>query len=306
MAEIKISFLTKNHKSHVDVVAELCRCFDAVDGDSVDFVVDLSAKMLYADFLLLFISAYNYLKSKGIQCKGLFINVNQNSGTFKYAQRINFISHLNKQIEENFSRQNADGRFIEISSYGNGFEASELNKKLINILRVDNAIEDSVIRMLDYCFYEIVDNVLNHAKSCTQGMVVCQKFPNLGEIRLIVCDTGVGVHRGLTEVKGSKYSHLSEYESIKMCTDKGVTNGNGMGNGLYHTKEFIKANKGEMMVYSYGYCYSIKGHDEIISNVPFWGGTFIFLNIKVNNAVDSQALMGGHDIDVTYDFIYNS
>jgi hypothetical protein len=84
--------------------------------------------------------------------------------------------------------------------------------------------------------YEIMDNALNHSAfpdfGNGNGWCCSQLFPGSDEIRLLICDSGVGIHKSLTSHPESKYKELNEKEALEMCTEKGITNSEGMGFGF--------------------------------------------------------------------------
>lgn len=107
-------------------------------------------------------------------------------------------------------------------------------------------------------------------------------------------------------IKCPKYSHLTLKESIAECTKKGVTNGYGQGNGLYHTTEFIKRNKGDLTLHSGCYTYKITNGNVSVSESGFWGGTYIYMRVNLKHEVDYNSIFG---IDNTlvdnFNFYYN-
>ena len=105
-------------------------------------------------------------------------------------------------------------------------------KDIVNMLKMQPDIELGVLQTLSYCFYEILDNVLTHStKSC--GIVVLRYLPEKTKIQIMVVDDGIGIHRSLTE--NEAYRDLSEADALALCMHDKVTDGKGMGFGLYST-----------------------------------------------------------------------
>src|SRR5690606_3050028 len=171
-----------------------------------------------------------------------------------------------------------------ITPYHDDISASVLHKKVISILMKGGGINKSVMEMLDYSLYEVMDNVLTHSQSPTNGFCVTQLFRYRNQIRLMICDTGIGIHASLTQKEDSIYKDLSPEQSIIRCTEKGVTNGNGMGNGLYHTTEFVKQNKGELSLHSNNYIYKIIEGKVKSYHTCGWRGSYIYM--KINTLID--------------------
>ena len=158
--------------------------------------------------------------------------------------------------------------------------------------------------MLEYSLWEIIDNVLNHSGCKIGGFCQMQLFPKMQEIRIIVCDKGIGIHKALTTPEQSKFKHLSESESIIECTKKGVTNGDGMGNGLYHASEFIKHNKGTFVLHSGNYLYKITNGIVNSYEAAFWDGVYFFMKVNTTVDVDYKLIMDGYDLDSSFDFLF--
>lgn len=84
-----------------------------------------------------------------------------------------------------------------------------------------------------------------------------QLFPAKNEIRLMICDTDVGIYKALTSSEKLIFHEKTEEDALRLCIEKGVTNGEGMGFGLYASSEFIKHNKGQMIIYSPAIIFAI-------------------------------------------------
>ena len=72
MALISIDIDFKKYYSHPQLVADIAPVFNAKPGDEVNITITLRTyyTLLYADFLLLIVSAINHLKQKGIKVSG--------------------------------------------------------------------------------------------------------------------------------------------------------------------------------------------------------------------------------------------
>lgn len=110
-------------------------------------------------------------------------------------------------------------------------------KDIVNTLKMQPDIELGILQTLSYCFYEILDNVLTHSmKAC--GIVVMRYDSKKAKIQIMVVDDGIGIHRSLTENK--VYRNLTEAEALTQCMLDKVTDGKGMGFGLYSTACLIR------------------------------------------------------------------
>ena len=107
--------------------------------------------------------------------------------------------------------------------------------EIVNLLKQSPEIELSVLQTLSYCFYEVLDNVLTHSKK-TCGTVITRYVKDKSTIQILVADDGIGVQASLAE--NPSYKDLTEAKAIEMCIQDKVTDGKGMGFGLYSTRMF--------------------------------------------------------------------
>jgi hypothetical protein len=291
MAKINISLVFKNYNSHPALIKDLSPAFKAVAGDEVFFTIDLNtyAKFLYSDFLTLVAIVVNHLKAISVTVNGNFNNFNRNDSKVKYASRVNFFDLLGIQLEENAVKHNSLGKFTEIKEFNNDtiyLLQDEINRILLNNIKVDR----QMLQMLYYCLNEIMDNVLVHS-TMKSGFACAQLFQTNKEIRLIICDTGIGIHKSLISEPDSKYIDISESEALKLCIQKNVTNGKGMGFGLFVSSEFIKENGGEMLIYSGNNFLTNTLKEYNTFEGDLWKGTIVFLKINTDIPVDYHRIL---------------
>ncbi len=287
MQKININIDFRKNYSHFSLINDISIAFNANSGDHVDFYINLNNNILYSDLLILIVVLINYLKSKLIHIEIHLVDFNNYSEAAKYASRINFFKHLEIPVNEEFNRHNNSGKFTEIKTFDKDtiYELQDnINRIFLNNLHVDR----QMLQMLYYCLNEILDNVLVHSTK-PNGFACAQLFPSKNKIRLIICDTGIGIHKSLTS--NSKYQNISEQETLNLCIKKGVTDGEGIGFGLFASSEFIKENAGEMLIYSgNNFLKNSKKEFEIFKS-NFWQGTIVFLQINTNVPVDYKIIM---------------
>jgi hypothetical protein len=291
MARIDINLDFRKYNSHPSLIKDISPAFKALKDDEVFFTIDLNtySKFLYSDFLTLVAIVVNHLKANSISVNGNFINLNRTDGKVKYATRVNFFDLLGIQLEENTVRHSSLGKFTEIKEFNNDTIyqlQDEINRILLNNIKVDR----QMLQMLYYCLNEIMDNVITHTIQ-KQGFACAQLFQTNKEIRLIICDTGLGIHQSLISEPTGKYKDISEPEALKLCIQKNVTNGKGMGFGLFVSSEFIKENGGEMLIYSGNnfLTNTLKEYDTYEGDL--WKGTIVFLKINTDIPVDYKRIL---------------
>lgn len=294
MKSISTSIIFSKIESHLELVSQLSEVFSLIKDDCVELKIDLSGgKFLYSDFLTLVCSVVVHLREKGVIVNGKFLNFRPNSNAVLYASRVDFFKLLNFGFEEKFKRRDSSGRFLEIKKFNNS-NAIELHGEIIKIL-IESGISDNILVSLQYCLYELIDNTLIHSAeggaelSKGYGFVSVQYFSQNKEIRLIISDNGFGIHYALTRHPKSQFKHFTESESILNCINKGVTNSNGRGFGLWATTEFVRLNQGELIIHSGE--HHLKIDSEItISRAPNWHGTYTFLRINTGVYVDNDMI----------------
>jgi len=137
-------------------------------------------------------------------------------------------------------------------------------------------IEICVLQTLNYCFYEILDNVLVHSTK-TYGTTVSRYVEKDKTIQVLVADDGIGIWASLT--KNPKYKSIDEKEALKICLNDAVTDGKGMGFGMYSMMKMINTT---------GLCLKIHSGKTILSfnngifsfdETNYWEGTLIYFEL---------------------------
>lgn len=288
MKHLSVEIEFSKISSHNDLVERFSDVFTLDKGDIVDFRLDLSGKgLLFPDYLTLVCCVVVYLREIGVVVNGKFLNF-QRSSRVLYASRVDFFSRLGFNFEEQFKRQESEGRFLEIKKFSKN-DALAIHKEIIKIL-IASGIRDEILSILEFCLWELIDNTLNHsveggALGSGTGFVSVQFYPQNKEIRLIISDNGCGIHTALTKHPDSKYKHFSESDSIYNCIKKGVTNGTGMGFGLWATAKFVELNKGHLLIHS-GVKQLNASLNVEVSDASNWQGTYTFLKINTDVFVD--------------------
>lgn len=157
-------------------------------------LIDFSdCNFIYPDYAILLLCTVKYLEKIGYDVKGR-ITYNSQTGPIEYLATMNFFEELKVKLP--FQCEEAKGESsLRIQRYNRESQLSVL-KEILQILRLKSSMHENVYTGLDYCFNEILDNVLNHSET-GEGWIAAQYFPNLNSIRLIVCDSGIGVQKSL-------------------------------------------------------------------------------------------------------------
>ena len=159
---------------------------------------------------------------------------------------------------------------------------------VVKTLKNSPDIELGVLQLLSYCFYEILDNVLTHSGKNT-GTVLMHYEPSRSSIKILIADDGMGIRQSLSE--NEAYKDLSEAEAIRLCLKDKVTDGKGMGYGLYSTTCLIKNAGVVMEIHSGQHILRTDGEKEDITEAPMWQGTIIYFELHTDREIDPNSIL---------------
>lgn len=295
MAETTLEINFDREITHTELIQSVSSAYQLEPGQTLRLDITFSNHLVRSENLLIIASLVNYLRANGILVK---IDVH---GRSTYASRIDFYRLIDVPFEEEFVRRNSAGRFLELKSFDKD-TIYKLQDELNIILYQNGGISKEVLELLFYCLGEIMDNTLVHSGLET-GWVAAQYYPQSQEIRLTICDHGRGIHHSLTQNPESKYKEVTEPEALDLCIQRGVTNGSGLGFGLYATSQFILKNKGDLLLYSGNHYLLAQNGDYVVKKGDYSKGTIVSLRINTNVPVNYKEIMpDGHTLPDDYDF----
>jgi len=159
-------------------------------------------------------------------------------------------------------------------------------------------IEVSVLQALSYCFYEMMDNVHIHSGK-PLGTAMTYYDDACRALRILIADDGMGIRASLAE--NEKYRDITEPEALRLCLEDTITDGKGMGFGLYTTSRLVNSIGKEFILHSGSHKLIIKdGHTSVIEN-GFWQGTLIYMEIGTGEEVDPNQIVD-HRTDVAEEY----
>ena len=169
---------------------------------------------------------------------------------------------------------------------------------VVSVLKSNPEIELGVLQILSYCLYEILDNVITHStKSC--GTVLSSYLKEANTIKILVADDGIGIHKSLMENK--EYSSITEEEAIMCCVEDKVTDGKGMGFGLYSTARMVQSIGIQFEIHSGAHLLSYNSGSFSISSAPLWQGTIVYIEIHSNKEISPNEIVDNRtDVEVEF------
>ena len=181
------------------------------------------------------------------------------------------------------------------------FDAQTLNtvyKDVINSMTSHFEIEVSVLQALSYCLYEMMDNVHIHSGK-PLGTAMTYYDNDQKTLSILIADDGMGVRASLSE--NEIYKEITEAEALKMCLQDKVTDGKGLGFGLYTTSRLVDSIGKEFILHSGTHKLIRKDGAESVVENGFWQGTLIFMVIGTGEEIDPNQIVD-HRTDVAEEY----
>ena len=155
----------------------------------------------------------------------------------------------------------------------------KIQRKSVWMKNLLQYIKHIVLLSLRYCFYEILDNVHIHSGK-PLGTAITYFDSENNVLKILIADDGKGVKASLSE--NAKYKDVDEGEALRLCLEDSVTDGKGMGFGLYATSRLMKEAGLEFVIHSGHHKLIDKNGDISIVSNGFWQGTIVYMEICTN------------------------
>ena len=171
------------------------------------------------------------------------------------------------------------------------FDVQTLNnvyKDVINAMTSHFEIEVSVLQALSYCLYEMMDNVHIHSGK-PLGTAITYFDSTQNTMSILIADDGMGIKASLSE--NERYKDITEPEALKMCLEDKITDGKGLGFGLYTTSRLVDSIGKEFILHSGKHKLIRKDGQESVVENGFWQGTLIFMVIGTGEEIDPNQIV---------------
>ena len=149
-------------------------------------------------------------------------------------------------------------------------------------------IEVSVLQALSYCLYEMMDNVHIHSGK-PLGTAMTHYDEHQKVLRILIADDGIGIRASLAE--NDIYRDVTEPEALKLCLEDKITDGKGMGFGLYTTYRLVDSIGKEFILHSGSHKLFIEGEKTTVIKNGFWQGTLIYMEIGTSEEIDPNQIV---------------
>ena len=181
------------------------------------------------------------------------------------------------------------------------FDAQTLNtvyKDVVTTMTSHFEIEVSVLQALSYCLYEMMDNVHIHSGK-PLGTAMTYYDNTEKTLSILIADDGMGVRASLSE--NEKYREITEEKALKMCLEDKITDGKGLGFGLFTTSRLVDSIGKEFILHSGKHKLIRKDGQESVVENGFWQGTLIFMVIGTGEEIDPNQIVD-HRADVVEEY----
>lgn len=187
--------------------------------------------------------------------------------------------NLSTLLKQYFSSSN-ENVTIDVFDEKNIFDVYQ---RVVTVLTQYVEIETTLLQAMSYCFYEILDNVLTHSNK-ELGTVITHYDSVNHILSFLVADDGVGVQTSLSE--NIKYRGISEEEALRICIKDAITDGKGMGFGLYSTSLLARDAGLYFEVRSGNHTVEVKDGVESTKKSELWQGTIVYLKLRTNKEIN--------------------
>ena len=159
----------------------------------------------------------------------------------------------------------------------------DVYQRVVGVLTQHIDIETTVLQAMSYCFYEILDHVLTHSGK-ELGTVLTHYDSANHILSFLVADDGIGVQASLSE--NTEYAGISEPDALKICIKDAITDGKGMGFGLYSTSLLARDAGLVFEVRSGKHTMQVQDGVEETKESDFWQGTIVYLQLHTNKEIN--------------------
>ena len=109
----------------------------------------------------------------------------------------------------------------------------------------------------------------------------------------------MGIKASLSE--NEQYCEITEAEALKMCLEDKITDGKGLGFGLYTTSRLVDSIGKELILHSGKHKLIRKDGQESVVENGFWQGTLIYMVIGTGEEIDPNQIVD-HRTDVVEEY----
>ena len=91
--------------------------------------------------------------------------------------------------------------------------------------------------------------------------------------------------------KNGCYGSYSEEDGLLKCIEDKVTNGKGMGFGLFSTANLIRDCSSELDIYSGNKRLHFDINGKTVEDISYWQGTVVFMRLRADVSIDPEKVV---------------
>jgi anti-sigma regulatory factor (Ser/Thr protein kinase) len=224
-----------------------------------------------------------------------------------YFERMGLFKILGIDSGIKITSHESAGRFIPLQIITNSQNLDDFIREMIPMLHLNPKQAEPI----KYIISELVRNVFEHASSPDGAIVCAQYYKKSNTIRIGVVDTGVGIKHTLERF----YHPKDDLHALALALTPGITGTTtkiggteaNAGAGLFFIKSLAKMSRDFFMIYSGKAMYKLlknpknkqvklisdplKDHFSSETNLPFWKGTVVAIDLCLNNTFNFNELL---------------
>jgi hypothetical protein len=135
---------------------------------------------------------------------------------------------------------------------------------------------------------EVFNNIIDHAKTETQGYIITQYYPASNHLSFSVCDLGVGIPNSVNAyLQQMQDAPIDDWQALLRAIEMGFSvksTPKNRGLGLNNAMDLIESSRGTILIRSnMGYLFKSAGGMYRVGNMKtFFPGTLIKVRVDLN------------------------
>lgn len=267
-----------NHPNHAFEFLHVLNSI--VESGITEITIKVEAEAIYPNACVPIRGFIEHYKHKGIKFN---FDIGENS----YLVKCGFKELICRSKEE---LKEESQPFDKLFYYQNSGQVAYITRAYINYLSRQFVCGKGVIRSLDWCISEVMDNVLLHSE-VDHGIVMAQYHSGNNKVVFCIFDDGIGIYNSL---KKSKHLPRTEMDAIYLSLQEGISDGQGQGNGLFGLYQIIRENLGSLSITSgkSSIMFNGTGETKRLEKIPILSSTsrctIIDFQLDLGKEIDLQ------------------
>lgn len=225
--------------------------------------------------------------SSGMNCESI-----PSATADRYISRMDYYKMAGIKHDEDFLRHSEGDRFLPLTKI-EVYKTNEIAERLKSMVISHLSFSDSAVDLMQNAFGEVLDNVLQHAKTSVPGLSCSQYYPKDNFVEVCIVDCGCGISASMAN--NPAYSDLDDEDLLKTAFDRytgefygvpayGTANVSG-GMGLWIAANIVRALGGRIWAVSRENAIEISPEGSKSFGGMYFPGTIICMRFPVTNRV---------------------